>query len=51
MILAESQIQYRWQWGAEDYTDYRLGVSIKLLGEPEPAPRETEDTRPSRPYY
>lgn len=50
MILAESQIQYRWQWGAEDYTDYRLGVSIKLLGEPELPARVVEEG-PERPFY
>ncbi|MCA9634303.1 MAG: hypothetical protein KC766_41945 [Myxococcales bacterium] len=38
MILADSQIQYRWQWGADDYTDYRLGLNIRLLGEQDPPP-------------
>lgn len=48
MILADSQIQYRWQWGADDYTDYRLGLSIALLGEPEPPVAPPPDPRPGR---
>ncbi len=46
MILAESQIQYRWQWGADDYTDYRLGLSLRLLGEPPVVP--PRDPQPGR---
>lgn len=38
-LLVDSQVQYRWQWGAPDFTDYRLGASLSLLGEPPAAPK------------
>lgn len=43
-LLIDSQVQYRWQWGADDFTDYRLGASLSLLGEP-PTPPPKQKSR------